>query len=189
MATNQLAMGFLAPQIWQHVPIEDPRAREVYDRHYSRQTVGADGLVAAGYRFLLMHFAEQFGGKGEAIWAVVRNRFKAPGWTQGRWYWRNAIFRNESTTPSSELIVAATATTYDLWERRYKELPPEDLISEIDIDATAKRRSKHNPPGHCYQVAGWEWFKSSLAGHGRGNKAVYRAPRPHAAPSAPEGTP
>jgi hypothetical protein len=163
----------MTPQVWSHVPIEDPACREVYDRHYSRQTVGAEGLVAPGSRFLFRHE----GSNGLAIWAVVRNRFKAPGWDEGVWYFRNSIFRNESGTLSSDLIRAATATTYEVWIRRYGALPPEDLITEIDIDATAHRRGKDHPPGYCYELAGWEWFKSMLAGHGRPRKAVYRAPR------------
>jgi hypothetical protein len=135
---SQLALGsILAPQLWSHIPVEDPRASALYDRHYSRQTIGADGVLAGGRRFLLWHE----GPSGCALWGVVYNIFREV------WRWRNAIFRNESGTRSSDLIRAATDATYAMWLRRYKALPDVPLETEIDIDATAARRSKRNPPG------------------------------------------
>lgn len=168
-----LSFPFMTPMVWVHVPIEDPRAREVYDRHYSRQTPGADGIVAPGRRFLLMHE----GPDGLAIWAVVYNQFRAPGWEHGRWFFRNSIFRNESGTLSSSLIESATKTTYDLWLRRYGPLPEQDLITEIDVEATRRRRSKRKSPGACYMHAGWELVSIVNPGHGRPTRATLRAPR------------
>jgi hypothetical protein len=163
---TQLLLGSLAPpQIWNHIPVEDPRASVLYDRHYSRQTEGADGVLAPGQRFLLWHE----GPRGAALWGVVRNRFR------GVHRWRNAIFRNESGTLSSDLIRAATASTYDVWARRYKSLPPEALETEIDIFATAARRSRGRPPGYSYACAGWVLVRIMLAGHGRSAKAIYAA--------------
>lgn len=162
-------LGFpliLTRKVWIHIPVEDPRAAALYDRHYSRQTKGAKGVLAAGWRFLLWHE----GDAGNALWGVVYGRFR------GRWRWRNSVFRNESGTLSSELVRAATVETYELWERRYKELPSVPLETEIDIAATARRRSKRSVPGKCYAVAGWEWVRSTLRGHGRSVKAIYRAP-------------
>jgi hypothetical protein len=168
-AVTSLAFDFGEPaQIWSHIPIEDPRARVIYDRHYSRQTVGAEGIVAPGERFLMMHE----GVNGAAIWAVVRNRFR------GQWYWRNSIFRNESRTLSSLLIEDATRITYELWARRYGQLPPEDLITEIDIEATRARRSKRSPPGRCYLEAGWLFVREIDPGHGRPARVVLKAPAP-----------
>lgn len=63
---TQLMLGDLAPaQTWSHIPVEDPRASRIYDRHYSRQTVGADGVLAPGQRFILWHDGNRGGRFGE----------------------------------------------------------------------------------------------------------------------------
>lgn len=150
---------------WRHVPVQFRPARELADRHYSRQTIGADGILPGGWRFLLWHDAG-------AAWGVCRNRFR------GRWRWRNTLFRNESSTLSSDLIRAATEETYALWLRRYKLLPTERLTTEIDVEATRQRRSRHHRPGHCYLMAGWEWLYDLEPGHGRPLRSVFAAPLP-----------
>lgn len=175
-AWQQASLFELAPQLWKHVPIEDPRARALADRHYSRQTAGADGFVAPGQRFLLLHEGEQrehdATSSGLAVWAVVRNRFR------GQYYWRNSLFRNESRTLSSDLIRAATEVSLEIWARRYGALPAEDLITEIDIAATSARRSRWVRPGRCYEAAGWIHVRDLDPGHGRPARAIWRAPRP-----------
>lgn len=168
-------LGFdsvLTPQLWVRLDIEDPRARELADDHYSRRTPGADGFVGPGRRFLLGHFEREV---LEAIWAVCYAMDPGPG---QRYQFRNTIFRNTSATRSSALIIAATDVTYDVFVRRYRALPAEPFTSEIDIDATRARRGKDRPPGYCYECAGWTWVRSTLALHGRSAKAVYEAPAP-----------
>ena len=162
---TSLAFDFGARDLWRHVPVEYAPARELADRHYSRQTVGAKGILPGGWRFLLWH-------DPGAVWGVCRNRFR------GRWRWRNTIFRNESSTLSSDLVIAATRLTYELWLQRYKGLPPERLTSEIDIAATRRRRSRKHPPGYCYLMAGWEHLYDLDPGHGRPARAVWAAPLP-----------
>ena len=187
---SSLAFDFgEATKLWRHVPVEYPPARELADRHYpnekrrraSRER-GDEGnvVLAAGWRFLLWHEGAPAHRKalGVAGWGVVRNRFRAPGWTEGKWFFRNSFFRNETTTLSSDLIRAATEETYALWLRRYKALPPERLITEVDIVATSKRRSKRHPPGICYLKAGWEHLHDLDPGHGRPARAVFGAPLP-----------
>lgn len=160
----------LAPrQVWDHIPIEDPRGRELADRHYSRQTVGAKGYVGPGERFAFLHEDPQ---GDRALWAVCRALDPV-----GAMQWRNSIFRNESSTRTSSLIAHATLTTYLCWQRRYLAIPPEDLTTEIDIEATADRRSRSAPPGICYRHAGWEFVREVPKGHGRSAKVVLRAPR------------
>jgi hypothetical protein len=136
-----------AARLWSSVDIEDPRCRQLADRHYSRQTPGAEGFVRPGERLLLYHECEG----GTAAWAVVRNRFRKV------WRWSNTLFRNECRVHlASDLIVDALKHTYD-WALRYYggQLPPERLLTEVDIEATKKRRSKRHPPGYCYLQAGW----------------------------------
>jgi hypothetical protein len=167
---TQLSLLAVAPpQVWTRIDIEDPRARQLADRHYSRQTKGAEGFIGPGRRFLFWH--EDAGGA--AIWAVCYSLDPI-----GRYQFRNSIFRNESATRSSALIEAATPSSYDVFTRRYGPLPLEPLTSEIDIEATRARRGKERPPGYCYECAGWTWVRSSLPGHGRGARAIYEAAPP-----------
>lgn len=166
---SQLALGIEPPKMWQHVPIEDPRARALADRHYSRQTVGAKGFVGPGQRFVLWHESEL----GQAVWAVCRALDPI-----GVMQWRNTIFRKESRHVASEMIIEATRETYGLWRRRYGGLPAERLTTEIDIEATAARRSRRHPPGYSYLCAGWEILREVPAGHGRSAKVVLGAPPP-----------
>ena len=60
------------------------------------------------------------------------------------------MFRNLGAGLSSDLIRAATETTYREWIRRYGALPPERLRTEIGIEQVASRN-----PGYCYLQAGW----------------------------------
>lgn len=151
---------------WAHVPIEDPRIARLADGHYSRQTVGAKGAIGPGWRCALWHD----GARGGAAWGVVLNRFR------GQWYWRNSLFRNESGTLSSTLIAWATLDTYNLWLRRYRTLPTVALTTEVDIEATAARRSRSSPPGRCYLAAGWIPVRTTPREHGRSPKAILAAP-------------
>lgn len=167
---SQLALGGFAPTLlWSHVPIEDPRIAALADRHYSRQTIGARGAIAPGKRFAFHHV----GPIGEAAWGVVYNKDPV-----GTYQWRNSLFRNESGTLSSTLIIAATALTYELWERRYRGLPTEPLRTEVAIEETRARRSKRNLPGHCYLMSGWRWVEDRPREHGRAAKAIFEAPDP-----------
>jgi hypothetical protein len=166
---TQLALDTLAPPtMWAHIPIEDPRGREIADRHYSRQSHGAKGFVGPGERFAFLHDV----GDGRALWAVCRAMDPV-----GTMQWRNTIFRNESSTRSSELVAYATLVTYQCWLRRYLAIPDEDLTTEIDIEATRRRRSKRSPPGICYLHAGWTFVRMVPKGHGRSAKVVLKAPR------------
>lgn len=175
------------PLLWRHIPIEDPRIAKLIDgptwkegdasAHYSRQTPGSKGAVPPGRRFALWHD----GSGGSAVWAVCLN--KEPG-TSGRYQWRNSIFHNASSTQSSTLIAAATEQTYEMWRRRYHELPAIPLRSEVDIEATKRRRSKRHLPGHCYLMAGWTHVEDRPREHGRAAKAIFQAPPPQTTTAA-----
>lgn len=126
--------------VWHQVAKTDPRARQLADRHYSRQTVGATCFTGPGKSLALLTDC------GRAVWAVVEN-LDAVGATQ----WRCTIFRNEGAGLSSELIREATARTFAFWARHYGRVPPMPLRTEVDRDAT---RPKKNP-GWCFLKAGW----------------------------------
>lgn len=153
---------------WSIEPIESPDARELADRHPSRQTPGARGFIPPGWRLLL----RCRDSKGAAIWSACRNVFRK------RWRWRNTIFRNESAMLSSDLVRSATRATYAGWVARYSVLPPEPLTTEVDVESTARRRSRHHPPGYCYLVAGWSFTREVPPGHGRGLRHILTAPSP-----------
>ena len=190
---SQLAINWPSPrELWSIAPREDSLAAELADRHYSRQTAGAHGFLAAGRCVVLYHR----GPRGAAAWGVVYGVFREV------WRWRNTIFRNESGTLSSALIKAATEATYIEWERKYGALPhvwsaiafepwlhvatgvqvvvgpvPVPLRTEVDIEATRARRSKRHEPGHCYLMAGWRKVREIPRSHGRSAKVELEAPR------------
>lgn len=132
--------------LWQLADSQDPLCAELADGHYSRQTPGSKRFLACGRNIVLHHYGE----RGTATWGVLLNLDNA-----GALRWRNAIFRNTSRTLSSALVEGATLATYDEWTKRYGALPDLPLTTEIDIDATAARRSKHKEPGACYREVGW----------------------------------
>lgn len=165
----QLALHFVGDDgLWADVTRYDSIAAELADGHYSRQSPGDDQYLAPGQSVAYVHR----GSIGRAVWGVVYNVFRDV------WRWRNSIFRNVSGTLSSALIEAATARTYRDWLVKYGALPDVPLTTEVDIEATDARRSKHHDPGHCYAMAGWTWVRSTLDGHGRSRKAIYEAPAP-----------
>jgi hypothetical protein len=153
---------------WAVEPIESPAARELADRHPTRQTPGARGFIPPGFR-MLWRCAD---AGGAAIWSACRNVFREV------WRWRNTIFRNETSMLSSDLVRSATIATYIDWLERYRSLPSEQLITEIDVEATAPRRSKRSLPGHCYLMAGWTFLYEVPASHGRPLRHVLGAPSP-----------
>jgi hypothetical protein len=151
--------------VWLLSSSSDRRALDVVDGtgpfnglgpHYSRRTPGSKTFTGVGREIVLVTDC------GRAVWACVyqktpsargtgasRGRCGQPD-TKARHIWRNMMFRNLGAGMSSELIREATERTYEEWVRRYGELPPERLRTEIGIKEV---RSKN--PGYCYQVAGW----------------------------------
>lgn len=165
----QLAIHWPSPhELWSIAPREDSLAAALADRHYSRQTPGADGFLAAGKCVVLYHRRPD----GDAVWGVVYNMDPV-----GAWRFRNTLFHSESKTLSSTLIEAATFVTYREWVRKYGALPAEPLRTEIDVEATKRRRSKRHSPGHCYLMAGWHVVRYVPPGHGRSAKVELEAPR------------
>lgn len=124
--------------------------------HYSRRTPGSKTFTGVGQEIVLVT------EDGNAVWAVVRQKTPAKrgsGNSRGRtgqpdsnsrYIWRNMVFRNLGAGVSSELIREALAKTYIEWVKRYGELPPETLRTEIEI-----KKVKSRNPGYCYKMAGW----------------------------------
>lgn len=152
---------------WIPVGREDSLAAEIADRHYSRQTPGSHGFMPPGKCVAFIHV----GIKGAALWSAVLNLDPI-----GELRWRNTIFRNESDSLSSQLIIMATRATYLEWTLRYSDLPSVPLRTEVDIKATEHRRSRTVQPGHCYRMAGWREVREIPASHGRPAKVELEAP-------------
>lgn len=125
---------------WRKVAHDDPRARALADRHYSRQTVGALDFTPPGRKLVLL------GEDSAAVWAAVENLDRV-----GRTQWRVTIFRNEGQRLSSELVREATEITKAYWLRQYHVAPLAPLCTEVDPRKVKRKRD----PGRCFVRAGW----------------------------------
>lgn len=129
----------LAGGLWVRVKRDHLAARELADRHYSRQTPGAREFMPPGRVLVLVTPC------GRAVWGVCENLDPAGGLR-----WRCSIFRNEGAGLSSDLVRAATERTIDHWVERYG-LPNEPLTTEVDPREVRHKRD----PGRCFRKAGW----------------------------------
>lgn len=130
-------MAFLT---WRPVSKADVHARELADRHYSRQTRGSPQFMPPGPTLVLLtHDAR-------AVWGVALNLDP-----MGTLRWRCTIFRNEGPVRSSDLVREATALTFSLWRSEHGELPSVPLTTEVDPEKTRRKRD----PGRCFLRAGW----------------------------------
>jgi len=114
----------------------DAACRMLADRHYSRQTPGADMFCRPGKNLVLRT------ALADAVWVTwsgIRD--------DGLQAWECTIFRNESPHMSSQMIKAAVTATLAEWGT-----PPADgLITYVAPD---KIRSIN--PGCCFKRAGWQ---------------------------------
>lgn len=125
--------------VWLRTTRNDVQGRELADRHYNRQKIGAPGFVPPG-RCLVFKTAT-----ADALWVTSWPfaQYVKHAWAGA---WVNSLFRNESKLLSSELIRAAVRATRDVWE------PPElGMVSFVDASKTRKKRD----PGRCYRKAGF----------------------------------
>lgn len=155
-----IGLLFADARRWHQVKRCDVRARELADRHYSRQSPGADEFMGNGRTLVLITLA------ADAVWGAIEN--KDP---HGGPHWRCSIFRNEGPTLSSALVKEATAETIAFWRRRYG-LPPVPLMTEVDVDETRPKRD----PGRCFLMAGWTVVEKSARSHRHRNLVILRAP-------------
>lgn len=157
----QAAFAF-AERAWWVVSSRDPRALELADRHYSRQTPGSADFVGNG-RKLVMLTAD-----AKAVWAAIEHMDPVGGL-----HWRCSMFRNEGSSAgrSSELIELATPLTFTWWREHYGGVPAAPLRTEIDVRKVRHKRD----PGRCFLRARWSVVESAR-GDARG-LVVLEAPR------------
>lgn len=118
----------------------DPRAREIADRHYNRQKIGA----------------KQFAPPGRCLVLVIPDcAFWITSWPFAEYVkhawagaWICSAFRNERPDRyrSSDLIREALAATRSVWEP-----PALGMITFVDTDKTKPKAH----PGFCYRKAGF----------------------------------
>lgn len=127
---------------WLSVKDGDPRAFDLYQRHYSYRSY-ADGRWHHGYRnrCLIM-------GPGEKLVLLGADERALFGWRRYRdanqgYCVSCTVFRNESNHRSSDLIREAAALAWERW-------PGERLVTYVD-----PRKVRSINPGYCFLKAGW----------------------------------
>ncbi|MCK1999916.1 hypothetical protein MZM54_00785 [[Brevibacterium] frigoritolerans] len=114
----------------------DQAGRELADKHYSRQTIGAPRFTRPGTNLVLRT------PNGDAIWASWKSNFRRD---KLRAY-ECTIFRNESSYMSSYLIAYACLATFQL----YGDIE-DGIITYVD---DSKVESKN--PGFSFQSVGFK---------------------------------
>lgn len=119
----------------------DDAARQLADRHYNRQHVGAPQFVPPGRCVVLLTECKR------AVWVTSwpLAQYVKHAWAGA---WINSLFRNEGAGLSSELILEALAATRSIWP----EPPPLGMVTFVDAKKTKPKRD----PGYCYRKAGFE---------------------------------
>ena len=122
----------------------DDEMRQLADRHYSRRTVGARQFLYSGRKLVLRD------ADGLVLFAWM---WPDPAMRMdGQIGYNNAIFRNESSRRSSDIILEAE-------QRAFEEWGPNRVYTYID---PGKVRSAN--PGYCFKVAGWSFVRVSAGG-------------------------
>lgn len=132
------AQPFLLPaaNVWTEVRDGNPSALALMERHYSRVRYGDgrrhDRFVGPGERIVLL--------TADARALFVWRRFRSKDDQRGV---NCAVFRNEGSTLSSDLIRAAMDLAWHRWpgERFYTYVNP--------------RKIRSPNPGYCFLRAGW----------------------------------
>lgn len=118
----------------------DPAARDIADRHYNRQNVGAPQFVPPGRCVVLSIPAVAFWVTSWPFAEYVMHAW--PG------AWVCSAFRNERGDEhrSSDLITEAIAATRFYWTP-----PREGMVTFVDESKTRRKRD----PGRCFRRAGF----------------------------------
>lgn len=141
----------------------DPKAREIADRHYSRQSHGHAQFVPPGRCLVLK--------TRSSLWVTSWPQYVSHAWPGA---WVCTLFRNEGPFLSSDLITKAVAATRWRWDT-----PAEGMVTFVDPSKVRRKRD----PGRCFLRAGFQ-----PAGHTQGGLvALHLAPDDMPPALAPEG--
>lgn len=130
--------------IWSLSHRADPKSREIADRHYNRQKIGAPQFVPPG-RCLVLH-AESTTGRALWVTSWPFAEYVRHAWPGA---WVCSAFRNEGAGIASEMIADAVAAT-----RAYFGDPPSrGMVTFIDRSKVRPTVVRGRP------VWGWTWKK------------------------------
>lgn len=122
----------------------DQECRILADRHYSRRTIGSRQFCYSGRKLVLRNEP----GDILFVWMFPDPSMRMDGQTG----YNCAIFRNESSRKSSEIILEAESMAFEKWG-------PDRLYTYIDPKCV-----KSVNPGYCFKVAGWKFQRISKVG-------------------------
>lgn len=132
---KKMLLPFYGENLIQTTPF-DQECRMLADRHYSRRTIGAKQFCYAG-RKLVLRNAE---GSVLFVWMYCYPQYRM----DGQIGYNCAIFRNESSRLSSEIILEAESLAFEKWGQNR-------LFTYIN-----PRKIKSPNPGYCFKKAGWK---------------------------------
>lgn len=125
----------------------DPVARDLADRHYNRQSIGAKNFMPPGRCIVLVSPVDANDvGEAKAYWG---SSWPYAQYVRHAWAgaWICSAFRNEGAGLSSDLIRSAVAATRAVWGD-----PPElGFVTFVNPDKVKRKRDW----GRCYRKAGW----------------------------------
>jgi hypothetical protein len=122
----------------------DDECRQLADRHYSRRKVGARQFAYSGRKLVL----RDAHGLVLFVWMYPQPELRMDKQVG----YNNALFRNESSRLSSDIILEAERHAVEKWgaNRAYTYIDP--------------RKVSSRNPGYCYKVAGWRRVGYSVDG-------------------------
>jgi hypothetical protein len=120
----------------------DPETVLLADRHYSRQKPGTPQFLPPGRTLVIRDTA------GLILFAWLHQKYRDDN-EQG---YNCAIFRNESSRLSSQIILECEQLCVDEWgaSRAFTYIDPKKVQSPN--------------PGYCFKVAGWKYSLTKMDG-------------------------
>jgi hypothetical protein len=125
--------------MWTRVCKGDPSAVALADRHYSRRKVGSPQFMPPGQTLVLVAPGAVFGWWRPHPDSGIVSLNKLDGWTC-------TIFRNESATRSSDMILHAEAEL----ARAALGCGPDGMLTYVWDSKIASAN-----PGYCFKRASW----------------------------------
>lgn len=133
--------------MWRLSHRADPVARRIADRHYNRQSIGADQFVPPGRCLVLTAIS----AAGPALWVTswpfaeyVKHEWKGA--------WMCSAFRSEGSGIASEMIREAVSAT----RARYGTPPELGMVTFIDRTKVMPIKVRGKP------TWGWTWRKAGF---------------------------
>lgn len=144
--------------IWTLTNRVDPFARDIADRHYNRQSIGAANFAPPG-RCLVLKAGSAEGGKAFWITSWPYGRYVKHRWAGA---WICSAFRNESCGVAHEMILQALAATVAY----YGQPPLQGLVTFLDTEKVAPIMRRGKPHwGYTWEKVGFRhvgWTQSGL---------------------------